>query len=87
MAFEKLDSNHDGMISVEELRGYFEALGHKAKKVCAASRRAIQGAAPQAAPPVRCPAFATTGIKRAGQAGHAAAGGGGGHDMGGGRGL
>lgn len=32
-AFERLDSNHDGQITVDELQAYFEAMGHKVKKV------------------------------------------------------
>lgn len=32
-AFERLDSNHDGQITADELQAYFEAMGHKAKKV------------------------------------------------------
>lgn len=32
-AFELLDSNHDGQIDADELRGYFDALGHKTRKV------------------------------------------------------
>jgi calmodulin len=31
-AFERLDSNHDGQITMDELQAYFEAMGHKAKK-------------------------------------------------------
>ena len=41
-AFEQLDSNHDGRISADELRGYFEALGHKTKKVGGARRHGRQ---------------------------------------------
>jgi len=32
-AFERLDSNRDGQITVDELQAYFEAMGHKVKKV------------------------------------------------------
>lgn len=34
MAFERLDANKDGHIDAEELRSYFDAVGHKTKKVC-----------------------------------------------------
>lgn len=32
MAFEQLDINKDGLIDAEELKTYFEAMGHKTKK-------------------------------------------------------
>lgn len=73
-AFERLDSNHDGQITADELQAYFEAMGHKAKKVRRRVGRQRRLGRNTLLPTCPLPPFSLAGR-------------GGGHDLGGGRGL